>query len=150
MLVEAYTAALPLCLTYGKLFFWLVVSFITSIPVFMAVVLTSLYFRKNKKKFNWLVRLALIEAYLLIAWIALLFSGGVGLKGFSVPLIYGIGSFLFLATPLSWAYNKLLDRYPMLPWHFTQYLLCLLGSLVFWAAMVFWFGLFSAAPLWSS
>lgn len=148
MLIETYLTGFFTCMYYGKFLCWLIISFITSILVFVATVLPSYYFRKKKKEFNWLIRLVLVEAYLILAWVFFLITAGVSLHAFSVPILYGLAIFFLVVTPLTKLYQKIMKDYPMLPWHFTQYLTCFLATLIFWAVMVFFFNLFDVVSLW--
>ena len=121
-----------------------VLSFITSLIVFAFVALTTLFFRRKNKEANWFAKLMLTIVYFTIVWIAIcIYYGTSPMEGLSIPLKYGFGVFFLFVLPFSWVYKKLMNKYPMLPWHFVQYLCCLVASLIFWAAVIFYFGIFS-------
>ncbi|MCD4740328.1 hypothetical protein K8R43_04000 [archaeon] len=147
MLLELFLTLFYTCSEYGKLSCWAITSFLTSIIVFIVVAITSYYFKKIKKEFNWLLRLVLLEIYLFLAWIFVFITSGVTPQAFQVPLLYGLAIFFLAVTPATLAYQKLLKKYPMLPWHLLQFLLCLIASAAFWGTIFFVFGLFSNMPL---
>lgn len=146
MLIESYLTALFLCISYGKPTCWAIISFITSLIAFAFVVVTTLVLRKNEKQVNWFVKLVLTLTYFILAWVLICLYYGVSpAKGLSIPLKYGLGVFFIFVLPFSWVYKKLMKKYPMLPWHFMQYLCCLVASLIFWAIVIFYFNLFFLA-----
>ena len=144
MFIESYLTALFLCMSYGKPTCWAIISFITSLIVFAFVIATTLIFRRSGKKVSWFIKLILTLIYFVVAWILICtYYRITPTKGLSVPLKYGFGAFFLFVLPFSFVYNKLMEKYPTLPWHFVQYLCCALASLIFWAVVIFYFGLFS-------
>lgn len=143
MFIETYLTAVFMCSEHGNLICWLTISFMFSLLTFAVVALTTYAVKKKQKKLTWPHKLLLTEAYLLIAWIILFLYHEISIQAITIPILYGLAIFLFLITPLTLVYQKIMTRYPMLPWHFVQYFICLTANLVFWALAVYQFQVFA-------
>ena len=146
MIVELMIILNQMVAKYGISQTWLIISFLFSIPVFIATVLSSLVIKKIKAPLYFL-QFILVQ---LFAFLFLVFELWYYhsikmqyLTMFFEPATYAFAIFVF---PLSQAY-QLMDSYPMLPWHLMQYLMSLIGSLAFWALLIFVFRIVEAPPV---
>lgn len=136
-----------MAMNYGINQTWLVISFLFSIPVFIGS-LFGTWVSKRIKAPLYFVQFILVQ---LFAFLFLLFElwyykafETQYLTLFFEPATYAFVVFVF---PLSQAYHKIMDRYPMLPWHLLQYIMSLIGSLTFWAMLIFVFRIVEAPPV---
>lgn len=140
MLIETYLTIFNLILQYGEMQAWLIVSFLFSLLVFIFT-LFSTYITRKLKFSVYFVQFILLQIYGIIFWLFELFYYNAKSTPFFlfIPLTYLYIIFVF---PLTLIYNKIMDSYPSLPWHFMQWLMSLLGNLVFWLLLIFVFQIF--------
>ena len=141
MLVELYMTFFRLSLEYGEFETMLVAAFMTSLAVFAVVGVTTLVTRKSELKPWWFFAFVLTQLYLFIGQTALAFWYSVEIPTFLFfePATY---TFIVLVLPLTLVYHKVMEKYPILPWHVMQYIFSLLGSLVLWYLLVYFFAVF--------
>ena len=142
MIIEAFLTIANMIIAYGALEAFLITSFITAVVVFAFVLIASRIIKKS----TWLTRLLVTVILFAAAWLFELFHYGVqgDLFLFVVPcaLVY-----LLFVTPLSFIYNAVIKKWPVLPAILVQFVACLIGSLMFWAIVIFWFDVFQLSTL---
>ena len=143
MLLEIYFTFLRLVMQYGDYQAMLIIAFLTSLVVFTAAAIAKLAL-KNLKPW-WFAAFIATEAYFLLAqtFLAFWYNVEVPIITFFEPATY---IFLLFAAPLAMVYRKLMEKWPILPWHLVIYMLSLLGSLVLWYFLVFVYMIFELVP----
>ena len=144
MLIELYFTFLRLAMQNGDYQAMLIIAFLTSLLAFGAAVVAKLAMKKVQPW--WFAAFIATEVYFLLAQTSLAFwyHVEVPLFAFFEPATY---IFLIFAVPLAMVYKKLLEKYPILPWHLVIYLLSLLGSLVLWYFIIYVYKIFEIAVL---
>ncbi|MFC2174407.1 hypothetical protein ACFLQ2_00870 [archaeon] len=140
MLLEIYFTFLRLPLLYGDYQATLIIAFLSSLVAFAAAVAAKLAL-KNLKPWYFSAFLA-TEAYFLLAQtvIAFWYGTAIPILTFFEPATY---TFVVFVMPMAMVYRKIMEKWPVLPWHLMIYFLSLLASLVFWYFMVFVFQVFA-------
>lgn len=139
MLLEMYFTFLRLDLMYGDYRSMLIIAFLTSLVAFTAAVAAKLVLGKYKPWY--FTAFIATEAYFFIAqlFLAFWYKAAIPVFAFFEAATY---VYLILSVPMIMAYRRIMERWPMLPWHLVAYLLSLLASLVLWYLLIFQYGIF--------
>jgi hypothetical protein len=137
MLLELYLTFVRLALEYGDYQAMLIIAFLSSLVAFAAAAATMLAL-KNTKPW-WFAAFLATEAWFLAAqtFTAFWYHTAVPLFLFFQPATY---VYLLFVVPLAMVYRRVMERWPVLPWHLILYVLTLLGCAVLWYFLVFVFG----------
>ena len=137
MLLELYLTFVRMALTYGDYQAMLVIAFLSSLVAFAAAAATMLAL-KNLKPW-WFAAFLATEAWFLLGqtFFAFWYRTAVPPVLFFEPATY---VYLLFVVPLAMVYKRVMERWPVLPWHLILYVLSLLGCAVLWYFLVFVFG----------
>jgi len=140
MLIEAFLTIGGMIASYGVLEAFLITSFLTAVVSFAFVLLALRFVKKN----SWLTRLVVTVVLFAGAWFFELFHYGVqgNLFLFVIPCLL---VYFFIVTPVAFLYNAVMKKWPVLPPIIMQFCACFVGSVVFWAVIMFWFDVFQLA-----
>jgi len=152
MLIEAVITINQMVQTYGYQQSWLIMSFLFSIGIFISCIIGSWIINAIKSGFEkaplYFLQFIFVQLFLAAFMIfeALFYSTSITTNLIFSLFEFGTFSFVLFVFPLSQVYHKIMEKYPVLPWHVTMFLISLLGSLVFWALLFFVFGVFVPEP----
>jgi hypothetical protein len=140
VLIEACLTLVSLVLTYGEYQAMLVAAFLTSVVAFALSAGTSYALRRLKLRFSIALQFVIVQLFgIAFAALEMLSYKSFSLAGLFAFFVTATYVYAGLVLPLTLIYQKVMREYEVLPWHFTQYLMALLGSLVFWYFVIFWF-----------
>ncbi len=149
MLLEAYFTFFQMTIMKGEMFTIAVISFMLSLPVFAAVVLSTKLMRRGKELKiapKIIYQLILTEVWLCLAMLfEAIWYGSFELSYFLPALEFGAIVYFTLVLPLSLVYWKMMEGYQKLPWHFIQYIFSLAGTTIFTALAILVFNIFQFA-----
>ena len=136
MLLEMYFTFVRLALQYGDYQAMLVIAFLSSLAVFAVAAVSMLALRGLKPW--WFAAFLAAQAWFVAAQVffAFWYHSAVPLFLFFEPATY---IYLLFVVPLAMVYRRVMERWPVLPWHLVLYILSLLGCAVLWYFLVFVF-----------
>jgi hypothetical protein len=143
VLREAYWMLFHMAIEYGYENTLFMASFLLSIPVFLASAVGTFVCRyarsylKNAPVYFVSFFITLFY-FLILAYVD--FPSEPAL--FNSVLIVGLLLYFVFILPFGFVYGKILGRWEVLPWHFVQYCMVLIASLVFWAVLIYYFKIF--------
>ncbi len=136
MFAELYHAAFLYIASTTPLQALLVFSFILAFFLYIPVFVVSYFHRKKDKELNLPIQILYYLVLVFLGWGVLLVLNGSSLGHiFSIWKLALLGLAVYL--PTWFVYNKIMERWPKLPWMVVQFVFIWLVSLGIWYYLIF-------------
>lgn len=141
MLAEAYHAMLWYLINNGAYVSWVVFSLLLAVFILVPTGLVSYYYRRKNKELKLGLQLVWYFVLVFAGWIGILIAEGIGLGYvFSIWKLALIGLVFYI--PAWFVYNKIMERWPKLPWVLIQFFIVLVVSFIVWYLLLFFYRVF--------